>query len=300
MMSATIDRNAAEVCLIRMLNMIRRSGIRSMSSLRAVPALYNGYMTALHTWMISVGFTTSACASIIRSHNVSAEDMAGDLLTRLLNPERRICRKKNRTLAQSVNASLHPAMDYALNMAVESDANTVVRYLMRVIRNFCVEKFRKDREENERTVHSDPETLRHGDADAQDVGGVKKHPTSAVTDSEMMRRQRMAAAFSCFDNDFLHDASLLGDALGVPRQKLASIIYSGRSYPLACQMVTRINELLGGDYTDAFTPFLHSAHSYRLPEKYQQDMDSFLRRLYRATSSDSRLKMKTRIIAAIA
>lgn len=300
MMSTTIDRNAAEACLVRMLNMIGKSGICSMSSLRAVPALYNGYMSALHTWLISVGFATSACASILRSHSVTAGDMAGDLLARLLNPERRICRKKNRTLAQSISASLHPAMDYALSMAVRRDANTVIRYFMRISYNFCVEKFREGREENERTVHSDPETLRHGDVDAQDVGGVKKHPTAAATDSAMLRRERMAAAFSCFDNDFLHDVSLLGDALGMPRQTLADVIYSGRSYALACQMVRHINDMLGEDYTDAFAPFLHAARDYRLPEKYREDPSALLGRLYRATYSDSRKKMKTRIVAAIA
>lgn len=301
MMTTTIDRNAAEAYLVRMLTTISKSGIRAMSTLRAVPALYDGFIAALHTWMISVGFATNACASIIRSHGATAEDMTGDLLARLINPERRICRTKNRTEQESLNASLHPSMDYVLNMAVDSGVSTVIKYLMRITRNFCVEKFREEREKLEKTVQSDPETLRHGDASALDAGGVKKHPVAAdCSDSEMMRRERMAAAFSCFDNDFLHDVSLLGAALGVQRKTLADIIFSGRSYALACQMVKRVNEMLGGDFTDAFAPFLRAARTFRLPEKLQSNMKALMSRMYRATDAASRQAMKTRIVAAIA
>ncbi len=300
-MMTTINRDAAEAYLICMLNTIRKSGIRSMSTLRSVPALYDGFVTALHTWMVSVGFATSSCASIIRGHGVTAEDMTSELLARLLNPERRICRTKNRTEQESINASLHPAMDYVLSMAVDSDATTVVKYLMRMASNYCIEKFREERERMEKTVDGDPETLRHGDANATDTGAVRKHPVAAdCSDDALLRRERMAAAFSCFDNDFLHDVSLLGDALGVQRQTLADIIYSGRSYALACQLVRRINAMLGGDFTDAFAPFLRQARSFRLPEKLQSDMKALLRRMYRATDAASRREMKTRIVAAIA
>lgn len=301
MMTTTIDRHAAETCLVRMLNTIGKSGIRSMSSLRTVPALYDGFISALHTWMVSVGFATNGCASIIRAHGVSAEDMTGDLLARLMNPERRICRTKNRTLQESINASLHPAMDYVLALAADRDAGTVVKYLMRVTHNFCVEKFREDHEEMQRTVQSDPETLRHGDTDAPDAGAVRKHPTAAdSSDGDILRRERIAAAFSCFDNDFLHDVSILSDALGVQRQALANVIHSGRSYTLACQIVKRINTMLGGDFTDAFAPFLRAARAFRLPENLRTDMKALLRRLYRATNSDSRQAMKDRIVSAIA
>ncbi|MBQ2954705.1 MAG: hypothetical protein IJE07_14335 [Clostridia bacterium] len=301
MMTTAIDRNVAEIYLVRIINTIGKAGIRTMSDLRAVPALYDQYITALHTWLVSVGFATNACASIIRAHSVSAEDMAGDLLARWMNPNRRPCRTKSRTEQETLRAALHPAMDYVLDMAVTRDASAVIRYLMRATYNFCVEKFRESREEMEKTVQSDPDTLRHSDMNAQDAGAMKKHPSAAyASEGEILRRERMAAAFSCFDNDFLHDVSILGDALGVQRQALADVIYSGRSYALACQMVKRINAMLGGDYTDAFAPFLKAARSFRLPEKFRTDMSALMRRLYRATNSDSRQAMKTRIVSAIA
>lgn len=301
MMTTAIDRHAAEACLVRMLDTIGRSGIRTMSSLRAVPALYDGFVTALHVWMVSVGFATSSCASILRAHDISAQDMTGDLLARLMNPERRICRTKGRTQQQSIDASLHPAMDAVLTLASERGAGAAIRYLMRVAHNFMVEKFRKEHDRLEKTVQSDPETLRHGDAEAPDEGAVRKHPTAAdKADGDLMRRERIAAAFSCFDNDFLHDVSILSDALGVQRQALADVIYAGRSYALACQIVRRINSILGGDYTDAFAPFLRAARSFRLPENLRTDMKALLRRLYRATNKSSRQAMKNRIVAAIA
>lgn len=300
MMTTAIDRNVAEICFTRTLNTIGKAGIRTMSDLRAVPALYDAFISALHTWLMSVGFTTNACASIIRAHGVTAEDMTGDLLARLMNTNRRPCRK-NRTEQEAIQAALHPAMDYVLALACDRGATAVIKYLMRMTYNFCVEKFRKNRDEMEKTVQTDPETLRHADSDAQDVGAVKKHPNAAhCTEGEMIRNERLAAAFSCFDNDFLHDVSILGDALGVKRQALADVIYSGRSYALACQIVKRINADLGGDFTDAFMPFLRAARAFRLPEKLQSDMGALLRRLYRATSNDSHQAMKTRIVAAIA
>lgn len=300
MMTTKIDRNAAEAYLIRMLNTISKSGIRSMSSLRAVPSLCDGFITALHTWMTSVGFATSACASIIRANGVSAEDMTSDLLTRLINPERRICRTKNRTEQESREAALHPAMDYVLKLGVKRGAAAVIKYLMRMCRNFCVEKFRKEREEQEHTVQTDPETLRHADANAQDTGAVKKHPTAADTsESVVLRRELLASAFSCFGRDFLHDVSMLGDALNVKRQAMADVIFSGRSYELACALVRYVNTMLDYDYTEALAPFLRAARAFRLPEALQ-DMKALMRRMYRATSTASHQAMKTRVLAASA
>ena len=51
---------------------------------------------------------------------------------------------------ESREAALHPAMDYVLKLGVKRGAAAVIKYLMRMCRNFCVEKFRKEREEQER------------------------------------------------------------------------------------------------------------------------------------------------------
>ena len=300
MMTTMNNRNAVEAYFIHTIRTISKAGIRSMSTLRAVPALHDAYITALHTWLTRVAFATSSCASIIRSNNLAAEDVTSDLLARMLRTERRICHKKGRTEEECLEASLHPAIDYVLRLAVDRDPTTVIKYLMRMANNFCIEKFRKAREMKEKTVQTDPETLRHADAQATDAGAVRKHPTLADRNCEMQRRERYIATFSCFDQDFLHDAALLSDAIGMPRKTLADIIISGRNYELACSLVESINSLLGGDYTDAFEPFLRTARTFRLPAKLQGDMKALMRCLYTATNSDSRQKMKTRIIAAIA
>lgn len=301
MMNITSNRSVIEAYLVRMLQTISRSGIRTTCTLRSVPALYDGCITALHMWLQNVGFTTGTCMSIIRTHGTTAEDMAGEMLAHLIRPERRVCRSKKRSYAESLNASLHPALDYILALAVDKDPAAAIRYLMRISYNFCVEKFRREREMLQKTVQTDPETLRHADAQATEAGAVHKHPVAADGDqNELLRRERMAAAFSCFDSDFLHDAALLSAALGMKRRALAEVICAGRGYALARGLVRRVNAMLGGDYTDAFTPFLRAARSFRLPEKYQGDMDALLRRLNRATGSDSRRAMQTRIVNAIA
>lgn len=299
-MTTMIDRNTAEAALISSLKEISDSGVRSMSILHTMPALHDSYICALHTWLISVALTTGSCSSIIRNHNTTTEDMAGDMLTRMLNPNRRVCRTRGRSLEECIEAARHPAMDYVLNMAVDADPATVIRYLMRMAYNFCVEKFRREREMRQRTVQSDPETLRHSDSDAADTGAVRSHSTSAAHDGGLTRGETMTAAFSCFDGEFLHDAALLSDALGVPRQRLCDIIYAGHSTALASQLVNRVNEELKGDYTSAFASFLLAARRYRLPEEYRADPRALLRALYRATSSASRQAMKRRILAATA
>lgn len=300
-MMITIDRNAAEASLICMLNTIGRSGIRCMSTLRAVPFLYEKFLESFRMWMTSVAFATNTCSSILRANGVSADEMTDDLLVRLMNPERRICRTSNRTLVESVNASLHPALDYVLDMAVETGARSVIMYLMRLAKNFCIEKFRKERDKVQKTVQIDPETLRHADENAVNEGGVKKHPhISACCEGEFVRRERMAAVFSCFDGDFLHDVSILGAALKIKRQALADVIFSGRCYTLACAMVREINNRLKDDYTECFVAFLQSARSYRLPAHLQADPKALLRRMYHNTNADSRQAMKRRILAATA
>lgn len=295
-----IDRNTAEAALVSSLKTIGISGVRSMSDLRALPTLYDSYICALHTWLINVALTTGSCASIIRNHNTTAEDMAGDMLTRMLNPNRRVCRTRGRSLEECIEAAKHPAMDYVLNMAVDSGASTVIRYLMRMAYNFCVEKFRKEREMRQRIVQSDPETLRHSYYDAPDTGVVRKHCTAVIHDGGLTRGEMMTAAFSCFDGDFIHDVALLGDALGLPRQRLADLIYAGYSNALANQLVQRVNEELSGNYTASFAHFLKASRKYRLPEEYRADPKALLRALYRATSSSSRQAMKRRILAATA
>lgn len=300
-MTITIDRNAAEASLICMLNTIGRSGIRCMSTLRAVPFLYEKFLESFRMWMTSVGFATHTCASILRTNGVSADEMTDDLLVRMMNTKRRISSDNKRSMAERINASMHPAFDRVLNMAVEKGPKTVIRYLMRMAKNFCIDSFRKDREKLQKTVQSDPETLRHADENAVDEGGVKKHPhVSAICEADFIRRERMGAVFSCFDGDFLHDASILGAMLKINRRPMAEVIFSGRCYALACAMVREINNLLQDDYTDCFSAFLQSARNYRLPVQYQNDIESLLRRMYRDTNTDSRQKMKRRILAATA
>ena len=292
------DRNTAEKYLLAVLTSVGGTGIRTLSDLQAVPEMESMFFEALRWWLMLVGLGQNTCASIIRSLRTTAEDTADEYLVRLMNTNRRVRRQEGMSMEECIEAASRPAMDKVLALNAQGNPRNVVTYLMRGCVNFCRDLYRQ--KANAIHAMADGE-LEEGRQVIGENGGSAISAPMPATDAELLRRDRMASFFGCFASEkaFLHNLAILSDAVKIPRRTLARAIIAGRATAVVNAIVSRMNALLGGDFTEGFEALYAIARTYRLGE-HLRDEKTLLSHLYRGTTTAKRDKLWNTVSAAIA
>lgn len=266
------ESNAYETRMMEALTAAANSGILTLDELKRVPSLRDEIGVSVWEWLASVPLRQSRCMSMISAYGLDVQDLATKWYLRLFDPQR-------------TRESDKPAMERILEMTMRTGAQSAVRYLMSSAENLCRDaiKPRKDV----------PTFVEIGDVVV--AGDAADRP-----DAVALRRESSAAVLGCFSGDFLRDVTLLGSALGYPRQKLAAIILSGRSAALVANMIRTLNTQLDGRYESALAPLYKAAREYTVPAEYVQDPAALLARMYRCTTRSKREKFAARVMQAAA
>ena len=292
MMYSNLDRKSVEAYLTVVLNAIHSARIRNVTSLRCFPELYRMFGESLYLWMRFVALKQSGCSNIISSFNSSNDDLSGIWFVRLLNTDRRRSKK---------NDDIHPVMDGILTLLHKDGTHNTIIYMMSSGVNICRDFARRAGKiiDNPGFVSTDemrPDPVPSADED--DNGNCETNCFDAP-DASILHNESMSAVFGCFDKEFLKDITLLATSLGMPHKEVQAEFCANRIV-LTEKVIGMVNEMLHGNYNDAFTPLLEAARSYVMPKEFCESPDAMLRYMYRATSKAARAKMAARIRAAIA
>lgn len=286
--------HATEMELTCILDMLRRAGVRCTSTLRRQPLLFAQLMHALPLWLSIVPLRTQTCLSIIQQYRTTTEDVSGDILSKLLEPERRMDRNTGKPPARRLYDSLHPQLDLVLACNADSGARAAIPYLVTICQSYCTQMTRRC----DPFTPTDPAEIPvWGDAASISAGSAVP-----AIDEALVHLENAHAIASCLDGrDVLRDFAILGmKGLSMTGDALADMLLSQPIPAQAQELVISFSERVGIDCRAAMGRFLSAAATYRLPESYRKHPLSLRSKLYRATNPKSMAKLESRMMDALA
>lgn len=286
--------HAKEMELICILNMLRRAGVRCTSTLRNLPWLFSQLTSILPLWMSIIPLRSQTCLSIIQQYRTTPEDVGGDILNKLLEPERRMDRNTDKPLMRRLYDSLHPQLDLVLACNADKGAREAIPYLVSICQSYCRQMARHD----DPSVPTDPAEIRI----CSDAASTAASCASATIDEELVHLENAIAIARCLDGkDVLRDFAILGmKGLNMTGDALADMLLSQPIPTQAQELVISFSERVGIDCTAAMGFFLSAAAEYRLPESYRKHPATLRSKLYRVTNPKAMAKLESRMMDVLA
>lgn len=279
----TVTRENCEAFLMHIIAQILRADVTTVSALLANASLKKYLCQALCIWGNYVACAQRTVTEAARTIGMTHEEMVSDFVNHIFGR------------GQKSDEKPYPRLTELLRVAHEDGAHAVIRYMMRVGRNRALDLERRYQTRQERSGHiygftQDDEYGVIDPGEACDKGTLD-------FEGDIVRNQALRNFFSTMGTDFVRDVVILTDALGIRRNIVAQLFFTGRQTELVVAICQRLNKWLDGDYSACLTGLMEKAKAYRLPARFHQDYDALLAWLYRQSSSACREKLARRLEA---
>ena len=261
-----LNRSNCEKCLVETMEQCIREGINTPEALLSSP-LYRQLMLTMGCWAELIGLPPHR--ELIRNLWEEPAGFAADWLVRFWDKGKKMeapyCRLRS-----------------LLNFAHAHGSRMVPRYLMRCVRNYCIDRI-DEYEAGE---------CRVGPFTRMGVGGMIEEimpseapdPNCEDVEQEVIHRAEMERFIRRLGGDLLQDLGMLSRALPIKRHQMAVMIFAGQQVALCREVVCLISGVLRWNYGAAWEPFLTAAENFRLPA-CMTSVETLERHMYRRTTA---------------